>query len=246
MPVAVTVGAPLAVTVLATAAFAAARTRAGRSTSGGSIAARDLLAALPHAAFGLLAGALLTFGTITALVAPAGPGGIGPDRIAGGGAVTALPLTLSMGAAEWILYRFRRRAHRMLRESTTLARFARRVRALLAAAVTGYLAVLAALGAMVAWLGQSTGGFAVTPGQFWTSVALGGALFVALALRSCGVTGLVLVACATAFAAEAVLVWPGGPRPWDLDTVQFFACGVLFAVLLGVACAVLGRATRHR
>jgi hypothetical protein len=241
-PLPPTVWAAGATTALATLGVAVALT-ARRGPAGRGVSRRDLLAAVPHAAFGLLAGGLLTFTTVAALIGPAG--GRGPGLA---GAVVTLPLSLSMGVAELLLFRYRRHTYTLLLGSVRLARFAGRARLALAGVVVGYLAVLALIADALAWVGHVTGGFTVTPPLFWTAVALGGALFVALALRSCGVTGPVLGACAATLAAEAALWW-GGPalgRPVDIETVQLVACAVLFGVLLAYAAVVLGRATRHR
>jgi hypothetical protein len=163
-------------------------------------------------------------------------------------AVTALPLSLSMGVAEWLLYRYRHRTAELARGSAGLTGFSWRARRALLGSVAGYLSVLAAIADLVSWSGQATGAFTVTPGLFWTAVALGGALFVALALRCCGVTGVVLAACSLAFCGElaAVVAAPLLGRRPDAELVQLVACAGLFAVLLPYAVVVLGRATRHR
>ncbi len=114
--------------------------------------------------------------------------------------------------------------------------------------VVAYLVVLALIADVLAWVGHATGGFAVTPRLFWTAVALGGALFVALGLRSCGVTRVVLASCAATLLGEAAFWWGSDWRgqPVDVVSVQLVACAALFAVLLTYAVVVLGRATRHR
>jgi hypothetical protein len=237
------VGGPMAVlwvtggvTVLGTSGLALWLTRrAARPTVSGA----DLRSAAPHAAWGLLAGGLLTFTTIAALLGPAGARG---PILAG--AVVTLPLSLSMGAAEWLLHCYRRRMHDLLVATTSLARFRRRAHWALAGTVGWYLVVLALLAGVLAWLGQHTGAFTLTPILFWTSVALGSALFTALALRSCGVLGAVLLACTAALGGEAA-VWAVRIQP-DIQIVQLTACGLLAAGLLLYALVALGRATRHR
>ncbi len=198
-----------------------------------------LWGALPHVAFGLLAGALLTFTTVAALLGPAAERG---PLLAG--AVVTLPLSLTMGVAEWLLFRYRRRTHDLLVGTTSLDLFTWRARGAVASATCIYLIVLALTADAVAWLGYQTGAFSMTPRLFWTAVALGGGLFVALALRSCGVVGVVLGAFGLALAAETVL-WQLGPHA-DLPVVQLGTYTVLFAALLFYALVVLGRATRHR
>jgi hypothetical protein len=244
------------VTVTATSALALRCTAGGRS--GGPVRRAELAAALPYAGFGLVAGGLLTVGEVCVLLGRATPSS----------ATTAgvLALSLSMGGAEWLLYAYRRRAHRLLGRSPDLRRFAIGSRCLLAAMVAAYLAVLGVLGAGVAWTsglamaglsgarlstagltpaGLTAAGFTAAGAIAFTGfLGLGGAFFVALLLQSCGHVGPVLAVCAVALGGEiAVLAAGSGADPGTVQAVA--ACG-LFAVLLGYAVVALSRATRHR
>jgi hypothetical protein len=224
----------VAATVAATALLAIVRTGRSKHAQGPWLRVGDLVRALPHAAFGLCAGGLLTVGTAAAM---AGAG-------ATDSTVMALPLSMSMGAAEWLLFRYRRRCSDLLSRVVTLRSFTRRARISLLLVVALYLTLLTTIADAVAWAGRATHTFDVAVRPFWTSVLLGGALFTALALRSCGITAPVLTACGLTVAAEAaVLVAIPSLPP---DTVQLVACGLLFAVLLLRAHVSLGCATRHR
>ena len=72
-----------------------------------------------------------------------------------------------------------------------------------------------------------------------TAVLLGGALFLALALRSFGCPGPVLAACAAALVGQAALVWLG---PW----VEPGTAALLLSVLMLMGLTVLTRASAHR
>lgn len=223
----------VAATVAATLLLAIVRTRRSRRAKGPWLRGTELLRSLPHAAFGLCAGGLLTFGTAVAVAGTSGTG-----------TVMALPLSLSMGAAEWLLFRYRRRSAELLQHASSLREFARRSRRTLLGLLALYLTLLTAIADGVAWAGRATGTFVATPVPFWTSVVLGGALFTALALRSCGITAPVLACCALTLIGEAAVL-VAVPRTTP-DAVQLTGCAVLFVVLLGCALRQLGRATRHR
>jgi hypothetical protein len=223
------------VSVLLTVALAVLRTRGGERPPAGSA---NPLGTLPYVAFGLLAGGLLSFGAVYAMLRPGSPGGVRA------GAATALPITLSMGAAEWLLFRYRAQLHGLAGRAGTLTAFTRRARLALAGAVGGYLAILAGLTALVSAAGTATGAFTLGPGLAATSVALGGALFTALVLRSFGFAWIVLTGCAAALGGQlaALAIAPALP----VARIQLAAALGLFLLLLPVALTVLGRATPHR
>jgi hypothetical protein len=209
--------------------------------TGQRVSRRDLIAAVPHAAFGALVGGLVTFPALAIII-----GDSGPSRVA---AIAAIPLSLSMGAAEWVLFRFRRHTHDLLHRATTMRAFAMSARWSFAWAMAIYLAVLTVLADATFWLAAGPFGLeGIERAQFWGGLALGGALFVALALRSSGVTGFVLCICTGALIGEGgvVIVGPGLGLHRDLISVHLVTCLLLFAVLTVYAFAVLGRATRHR
>ena len=133
-------------------------------------------------------------------------------------------------------------------DSTSIKRFAGRARRTLACSIVGYLVALIALTDTTIWLAHVLSSSAVTTQLFWTCVALGGALFVALALRSCGVTAFVLGACGLALGAEAVTTILGLRLGLHLggDQLHLITCAALFGALLTYAFVVLGWATRHR
>ena len=151
----------------------------------------------PQAQFGLAAAGLLAF--------PVAVVGFGAGPAVSAAAVLTLPLSLSMGAAEWSLYRYRRDVQALLDRCRTVAEFgpgARR-RACIAA-VLRYLAVAAVLiAATVAVLpGPVSADAAVLCASY---LALGAALFVALLLQALGVGARTGLACRAALALEAAL-----------------------------------------
>jgi hypothetical protein len=220
------------VTVAATTVLAVRCT--GGTDARAGIPRAELVAALPYAGFGLVAGGLLTAGELCVLLGRAAPS---PATTAG-----VLSLSLSMGLAEWLLYTYRRRAHRLLRDSPDLRVFATGSRCLLAGVVVLYLAGLVTLAAGVAWAAGLTASTGLP--AFTGYLGLGGAFFVALLLQSCGHVGSVLAICALGLTAETTVLVVGlVPDPEVVQAVA--ACG-LFGVLLGYASVALSRATCHR
>ncbi|GAA2595118.1 hypothetical protein SMC26_41030 [Actinomadura fulvescens] len=211
------------------------RDRAARSPGRPVVTRQELAAAAPHAAFGLLAGGLLSHSLLNDLA----------GRPASATATTAavLALSLSMGAAEWTLFGYRRATHDLLHRNVTVAAFSRGARVALSRAVTRYLLSLALLLAVVAALA----GVPVEAAPMWVlggHLALGCAFFVALTLLSCGRVSIVLGGCALALAGEASvvrLVGDAGP-----GVVEAAASGTLFAALGGYALVALSHVTCHR
>jgi hypothetical protein len=93
-------------------------TRGGRGAAGRLVVAAELRAAAPAAVFGLLAAGLLAFPVI------AGANGHGGVNV--GALLATLPLSLSMGAAEWSLLAYRRRTRDLLRSTHDLRALDRR------------------------------------------------------------------------------------------------------------------------
>jgi hypothetical protein len=244
------------VTVAATTVLAFHCTAAAGAAS--RVSRAELAAALPYAGFGLVAGGLLTVGEVGVLLGRAAPS---PATTAG-----VLSLSLSMGGAEWLLYTYRRRAHRLLGRSPDLRIFAIGSRCLLAGVVALYLAALGGLVSAVAWMSGVTASAGLV--CFIGYLGLGGAFFVALLLQSCGHVRSVLAVCALALAAEiateiatemargmaagaatqtaaGTTVVAAGLAP-DPELVQAVAACGLFAALLAYALVALSKATCHR
>lgn len=198
----------------------------------------ELAAAAPTALFGMCVGALLLFVPAVHSFDPAPDPAIG----VGAGLAALLPLSVSMGPAEWLLYVYRRATHRALQRSYSLAAFARRSGAALLGVAAGYLAALlvVALGA-AAVVARVTGGQPPL-GQVAGTAALGGALFVALLLMSFGIRLPVIAACLLTLALEAVLLTGGEPP----ERIQAWAATTLLAALLVAAVPALSRASSHQ
>ncbi|MET8407990.1 hypothetical protein ABZV34_07755 [Streptomyces sp. NPDC005195] len=212
---------PVAVLLLATVAAAvlsAVREIAGSLRTPGSSTpgTARLTGSVPYGLFGLAGGALT-------LMAPAA------------GRSAAVVLTLSMGVAEWLLYRYRSLTLTALRHSRTPRDFRLRAAGVLALCLTGYLTVLAAPALVT--------GAAPLP-----LLALGAALWVALLLQAAGIAWPSAVACLAAAVAEAALSGAAhrGTALLSAATAELTACGCATAVLLAVACTRMGRTTAHR
>jgi hypothetical protein len=224
------------ITIAATVGLAAVRTATPGEPRGRVLSYRDVVAALPHALFGLLAGGLLTIATM------ATPLNGTPAAHATTAAVLAL--SLSMGVAEWILVHYRRVVYRLLLGSGSVRGFTRAARAALAAVVTGYMLALTTLAVAIMW----AAGVPVAAATPWVAggyICLGGAFFVGLLLQSCGRIPAALVACGVALAAEVAVVVAADPGPARLAG-RFAITAALFGALSIFAFVVLGRATSHR
>ncbi|NBH04212.1 hypothetical protein, partial [Amycolatopsis sp. SID8362] len=130
---------------------------------------------------------------------------------------------------------------RLLGATGRLRVFSRRVRLVLLAALTQYLAatvLLIAAVAAIAWrAGLAEPGWSAVP-QIGAYLALGGAMFLALLLQTMGARVVPLAACAAAFAVE--LAGRGfGVRAQLAATIGLLLFFCVFAV------AVLGKASRH-
>ena len=193
----------------------------------------DVRKALPSAGFGLVAGGLLLFPV--AVATPAHGAGSASALLA------LLPLTLSMGAAEWLLVWFRRRTQRAMRSTHNLRVFASRARLLLAAAVLQYLIMTMLLTAAV--LAVVTGSRMLHPHwttlqQIATYLTIGCSLFVSLLLNAFDSRIVPVIAGTAALAVEIAC------HIRRLDN-QICVGMVLLAALAAYAAAVLGSAARH-
>ncbi|MGI5404341.1 hypothetical protein ACQEVG_33785 [Streptomyces sp. CA-135486] len=169
-----------------------------------------LLRSLPYGLFGLAAGVLAALA--------------GADEPR-----SVVALTLSMGFAEWLLYRYRSLALTALRESTGGRGFVLRAGRALAYCLGAYLAVLA-LGSLIA---------GIRPAPL---LGLGAVLWTALLLQAFSLAWLpaaVTLASAAAEAAASLASLPLGPAQLSCRTAAA-------AVLVAAACRLLGRPTAHR
>jgi hypothetical protein len=206
-----------------------ARTAAGPGGGGRLVTAAELRGALPSAGFGLLAAGLLAF-----------PVAAGAAYRANAALLASLPLAMSMGAAEWLLIWFRRRAQRLLRSTGEPRVFAAGTRRALMAALLRYLGVTAALTAAAGTAAAAARLVPAPPAALWqvaAYLALGGALFAALLLQAFGCRSVPLAGCALALAAE--IASRGG------GAAQLLICGQLLTGLTGYAALVLASPARH-
>jgi len=225
--------AALAITPVLAVAAALVCTRGSRSAAGRLVAPAELRAAAPAAVFGLLAAGLLAFPVV------AGANGHGGVNI--GALLATLPLSLSMGAAEWNLLTYRRRTRELLRSTHDLRTFGRGSRLVLLRALTQYLLAAVVLTMIASWIAIAAG--LVRPSRLLVPelavyLALGCAMFLALALQALGLRAVALIACAGALAFE--IAW----RELGVAS-QLAACIGLLIVLGGYATRVLSMAVRH-
>ena len=226
--------AALAATPLLALAFAVARTRIGTSSPGARLVGpADLHGALPTAGFGLVAAGLLSFPIAAGLH---GHGGTNPGAL-----LCTVPLSLSMGVAEWNLLAYRRRARLLLRTSNELRAFAMRARLALFSASVTYVVAAAALVVLAAVIVKATGAlpltWAVVP-QVVAYLTLGSAMFIALTIQAFGLRAFALASCAMTLAFEIAMR--------DLGVLtQLVACGELLVALGVYAALALGRAVLH-
>ncbi|MFJ6831357.1 hypothetical protein [Streptomyces sp. NPDC091209] len=205
----------------------AARLRTRRS------ATRPHAGTLPYALFGLGSGVLVLHaalgdvltGARTAVAAPA-----------------AVALTLSMGPAEWLLFRFRSGSLAGLRSSTSARSFRRATAGTLVRCLAGYLATLLVLGlgTSALWPHAPAAAEGVRLGGL---LLLGAVMWTGLLLQSFGaVTGTAAVVCGAALAQTAALATRTGDAHW-VGLIVYGAAAVAQTALL---CARLGKVTAHR
>jgi hypothetical protein len=193
----------------------------------------EWLGALPAIGFGLVAAGLLIFPVA------AGPDGHGGINV--GALLAAVPLSLSMGVAEWSLLWYRRRTQRLMRTTRDLRGFGLRARVILICALLQYVAAAAVLTAAAVAIAGKTGlvhpKLAYLP-QLATYGVLGAGMFLALTLQALGSRVFPLVPCAVALAIEIVFRDHG-------VRAQIIACTELLVVVGVFAVVVLGKAVRH-
>jgi hypothetical protein len=209
------------------------RTRRNGPRSGRLLIAPELRAAMPAIAFGVVAAGLLAFPIVAG---PEGHGGLNTGAL-----LASLPLSLSMGAAEWSLLWYRRRTRRLLGSISGLRKFRLRSRLSLLAALLQYLSgtgVLIAAGvAIAAATGLAHPHRADLP-ELVAYLMLGSAMFLALLLQTMRVRAVPLLVAAAGLAAELALRDKG-------MIVQVVTPAVLLIVIGGFAVMSLGTAVRH-
>ncbi|WP_434587799.1 hypothetical protein [Streptomyces sp. A5-4] len=172
--------------------------------------APGLRRSLPYGLFGLAAGVLAVL-----------TGADDPHAV--------LLLTLSMGFAEWLLYRYRGLAVAALRASTEPRGFTLRAARALGLCLGAYLALLA-VGAVLAGTAPAA------------LLGLGAVLWTALLLQAFGVAWPPAAVCLTAAAGEAAAAATGLPT----GPAQLLCRFIAAVALLVLACRFLGRPTAHR
>ncbi|MEU8921227.1 hypothetical protein AB0D10_09870 [Kitasatospora sp. NPDC048545] len=197
---------------------------------------------VPHLLFGLACGALTLIAglgaTIHQAVQTGGHAIQGTPTTPTGPAMIAL--TLSLGLAEWLLFRYRAMAVAALRTSHTTGQFTRRTGGILLGCLFIYLTTVAALdaAATVLWPGAPTLGVP----QLGAMLLLGGSLWLALLLNAFGFSWSTALICLAAAGAESTGLLTGA----DPIVLQLIGCGAAAVVLTAIAGPVLGRTTQHR
>ncbi|MEU9192126.1 hypothetical protein [Streptomyces hundungensis] len=204
------VGVSVFTLVLVVAAVAHCLREALRQPPSSAPVTPRILASLPYGLFGLAAGVLVAFA-----------GQRHP--------LAVIALTLSMGPAEWLLYRYRGLSVAALRATATPAAFRRRSAAVLGGCLLVYLLVLfpAAL---------------FTGAEPAPLLALAALLWTALLLQAFGIAWLpavVSLAAAAAVASTELVAPPPGPL------TELLCCSLAALALMGTTLRLLGRPTAH-
>ncbi|MFD5128269.1 hypothetical protein [Streptomyces olindensis] len=192
-----------------------------------------LAGSLPYALFGLGTGVLVLYAALGDVLAGEEQGAVA--------APAAVALTLSMGPAEWLLYRFRSDSLAGLRASGTARDFRRTTVLTVVQCLSAYLAALLVLSLAASALWPQ----APLPGGVRLAglLLLGVVLWTGLLLQSFGaVTGATAVCCAAALAQTLLLV----TRTGDPHLTGVIVHGAAAVVQAALVCALLGRATAHR
>ncbi|WP_328917221.1 MULTISPECIES: hypothetical protein [unclassified Streptomyces] len=149
-------------------------------------------------------------------------------------------LTVSMGLAEWLLFRLRGRSLAALRRTPVGERPFVRPWRVLGGCLTGYAAALTGLAAVEA--AAVPGAASWNPAHLGALLALGCALWLALLLQSCGRpwTGACVPAVASVTAVGLLAAHVAAP-----GTVLTLVCASAAAVLLAASLTVTARVTTH-
>jgi hypothetical protein len=140
-----------------------------------------------------------------------------------------IALTVSMGPAEWLLYRYRGWSVAALRVSVTPRGFLLRSAAVLGLCLSGYLLLL-----LPAALLTGSGPAAL--------LLLAAALWTALLLQAFGVAWPPAALCLPAAAVAGTVTWAGLPPG---PAVLPMACGAAAAALVACTVPLLGRPSPH-
>jgi hypothetical protein len=150
-------------------------------------------------------------------------------------------LTVSMGVAEWLLFRFRSRCLAALRRTTVHERLLTRSWRVLAGCLVLYAAALAGLAAVESM--TVPGAATWNPPHVAVLLALGGTLWLSLLLQSCGREWTGSYVLATAALTSVVLL---SAHTAGSGAVLGLVCAGAAAVLFCTAFTMTGRVTTHR
>ncbi|UUU34471.1 hypothetical protein JIX56_34070 [Streptomyces sp. CA-210063] len=204
-----------------------------RATTEKDPASPRLSASLPYAFFGLGTGVLVLYAALGDVLAGEEHSAVATPA--------AVALTLSMGPAEWLLYRFRSGGLAGLRSTGTPGAFWRATAVTLVQCLAGYLAALLVLAhATAAMWPQAPGLDGV---RLAGLLLLGAVLWTGLLLQSFGAVQCAATLCCAAALAQtvALVVYSGDPH-----LVGPTVYGVAAVLQSGLVCGLLGRATAHR
>ena len=190
-------------------------------------------ASLPYALFGLGTGVLVLYAALGDVLA-------GEEHSAPA-APAAVALTLSMGPAEWLLYRFRSGSLAGLRATGTPGAFRRATTRTGVECLVAYLLVLLALGLAATALWPDTP--ALTAVRLADLLLLGLVLWTGLLLQSFGAVLGTAAVCCTAALAQTVALLAHTSDPHGTALTVYATAAAVQAVL---GCTLLGRATAHR
>ncbi|MGW6911176.1 hypothetical protein [Streptomyces sp. NPDC054940] len=192
-----------------------------------------LSASLPYALFGLATGVLVLYAALGDFLT-----GEQRNAIA---APAAVALTLSMGPAEWLLYRFRSGSLAGLRSSSTPRAFWRTTVLTVLKCLSGYLLALLVLSLATSALWPHAPGIAGV--RLAGLLLLGVVLWTGLLLQSFGaVLSAAAICCAAALAQSVALVTHAGSPHW----IGLIVHGTAAVAQATLVCALLGRVTAHR
>ncbi|WP_369270555.1 hypothetical protein AB5J55_11435 [Streptomyces sp. R11] len=204
------------------------RSRSRRTTMG-----PRLFGSLPYALFGLATGVLVLYAALGDVLA-----GEAYNAVA---APAAVALTLSMGPAEWLLYRFRSGSLAGLRASRTPRAFRWTTALTVVECLSGYLVTLLVLSLATSALWPHSSGFAGL--RLAGLLLLGVVLWTALLLQSFGaVISAAAICCVAALAQTVAVVTHTGSPHW----VALIVHGTAAVAQAALVCALLGRVTAHR
>ncbi|MFG2548654.1 hypothetical protein ACGFWF_01715 [Streptomyces sp. NPDC048581] len=192
-----------------------------------------LSASLPYALFGLATGVLVLYAALGDILT-------GEQRSAVA-APAAVALTLSMGPAEWLLYRFRSGSLAGLRSSSTPRAFWRATVNTVLKCLSGYLLALLVLSLATSALWPHAPGIAGV--RLAGLLLLGVVLWTGLLLQSFGaVLSAAAICSAAALAQTLALVTHSGSPHW----IGLIVHGTAALAQATLVCAQLGRVTAHR